>query len=380
MKYDKLKKLYLDFINEINPIGFEIKAQRTKLDQTLTSVCYKLMSPSYLCKVENNQASLKNIYVKEVCKRLYIEPDKIGFMNNSKDKIEEAMLAYLLDQKQVLEKLVNEGNGLLNYVYKLIKTLYYLSIDKISDAKDELKDIETCIKSINAHDLKYICAIYIAFDYKTSRLDLAYEGVMAITYMEPSRLLELFANYFGLKIYLIWNNPKLSSFMEYFKFNPYARSFSYIFAKVNYYYELSCIKRNKDYEIDKLSLVDYPELLRNLNIFKNFMNHKMTIKPSNKTPLFLRILYDYGIGKNIKEEIKELDGYILDVDYSKLYLEYLIEPEETKLDFLISRAIPYVKNTRSDFLKRYLMSQAVILAEKYKRYKLIYEIYLDLNL
>ena len=378
MNYEKTKKSYLDYVNEINPIGFELKAQREKNGLTLAAISYDIISTSYLCKAENNQAVLKGKYVKDICKRLSIDESKLLYINDSKEKIEKAILAYLLDDVSTLYDLVEEGNGLLNYVYRLIKILYYLKKDMLSDATVELKEIEGCINSINAYDLKYIVAVAIAYDFKTSRLDRAYTGVKALEEMEPTKLLDLFNHYLCFKIFLIWNNPKLAEILDFFKYNPYARSLSYLYAKIQYYYEFSCIKASKDYEIDLLPLSDYPEFVRNLRIFKDYRNKKFTHKPNFKTPIFLCLLYKQGIGADIKEDLAKLDGLILNIDYSKLYLEYLVLPEELKLDFLMQEAIPYVNNTKSDYLKRFFMEEAISLAEKYKRYKLVYQIYLSL--
>ena len=118
MNYSKIRNAYLKHINDNNPLGYEIKAQRLKRDLTLSVVCYHLIHTSYLSKAENNLARLKRDVVNDVCKRVEITEGQIIYIENSKNKIIDAFRYYLLDDIESLKKLNDEGEGLLNYIYK----------------------------------------------------------------------------------------------------------------------------------------------------------------------------------------------------------------------------------------------------------------------
>ena len=141
-----------------------------------------------------------------------------------------------------------------------------------------------------------------------------------------------------------------------------------------YYYELTCLKINKDYIINKYRFQFYPNYYRNLCIFKDFLNGKAKTIPSEKTPVFFKCLYNYNKKVDYSNILNDMDSLILDVDSSKLLLEYLLEEESLKLDFIFNKAIPVINTTKSSFLKNYFTKEVVKLSERTKRYKLIFDI------
>ena len=59
-------------------IGAEIRDRRISLSRTLVSLSYKICSVSYLCKIENNKILPNKLFIRELCKRLDLEDDKIN--------------------------------------------------------------------------------------------------------------------------------------------------------------------------------------------------------------------------------------------------------------------------------------------------------------
>ena len=375
MNYNVIKKSYIRFINDNNPLGYEIKAQRLKRDLTLSVVSYHLIHTSYLSKAENNQAKLRKEVINDVCKRIEITENQIMYIENSKSKIIEAFIYYLEDDIDRLKKLAEEGEGLLNYIYKTIKVIYSLSVGDIFCAKELIDELNSCIKSIPVFELKYICATGVLFDFVTGRFADTINGLNTLDEMDLNFILITFNKYIRCKILFIKNDSSFYDLLNYFKYNDSIREISGLYEKVMYYYELSCLKNNKDYIVNKFKFQFYPNYYRNLCIFKEFLNGKVKTLPTDKTPLFFKCLYEYNKGLDYSNTLNEMNSFILDVDSSKLLLDYLNEDFELKLDFIFDKAVPVIKSTGSAFLKRYFTREVAQLSERTKRYKLIFKIY-----
>ena len=151
--------------DKYNIVGVEIKSRRKKQSITLEALSNDVCSQSYLCKMEMNKIEPNREFLREICSRLEITGDKLDNLLMLKDIIIGVIKALILDDNDFINSAYEEGNGLENYRFSIIRLAYYLANKKIGQAEIVYDELRCVISSMPEFDLAMFSALSALLSY-----------------------------------------------------------------------------------------------------------------------------------------------------------------------------------------------------------------------
>ena len=362
-------------------IGAEIKRHRLALSLTLQSVSSTGCSPSYICKIERNQVKPSSKYLKEICKKVNISEDKIDYLLNSKDILIEAVkLHYFKDinkEKEYYEKL----EGLDNYRTEIIRLIFSLTNNNLSEASKSISKIWRLISSLNDLDLmifagfygiyKYLVHDYVeGADYLKLALDFNYD----IKYFRPLILETLFkitakiGSRNTYKYYrLILEEKKL-----------YGENLN--LDNIHYNLCLYYLAQNDEVEFlnTKIKIANKFYLV-NLDVLYNLIYDKKQLNNIDLSKLNDFVRLAYLLKKQIDFNIEEIDKTTLNSE-SKILLKYLYYKKhdlDEAYNYLIDVAYSQAINKDLYIYAKYYLNEIAFDIARPAKYKNFYKMYLE---
>ena len=377
-----------DTLNEnYRIIGSEIKAKRLALAKTLQAVSSDICSVSYLCKIEQNKIVPNRLFLREICKKLQMQNSKIDALMSLKESIVICIKALLNKDYETIKNKYLEGKSLINYRYKIIELIYYISIADYASANKKIDILSKLCKNMEQTDLiifsmlSGILSFYNQDFYNSTKcLDYAirFSHSSSVEVIALSMKFMLFSNiqlndqtaiftyyklinllfqngyldllddvYFAMSIYLLFNNNLLE------------------------YKKIFVLIKNESY---KRSLYLLSKLIFNkfLRIKREWIN--------NVIPM----LYYLGLIKidinEAKKEVLKLKPNSFNEFFNPLYLQYLLlEDDEERLIFINNVALPTLEMNRSKILSDFILNEMASICKRASKYKNFTELFLKLK-
>ena len=386
-----LKKLIEEIIKRSNGkhffnnyAGIEIKLKRNLKEMTLAEVAEDICSISYLCKIEQNQIKPNLICLNDICKKLDIKDDALEALLRMDTLLENMVLAYYLKDKQKLEKIYNDGKGLENYRYKIIKFIYYISIFDYENADLLTMDIISLVSVLNDYDLLAFSVFYdILYFNALNPKDIYYELNIIEKLIHDDNALKFIIDELRLKALYKMNSPLVIKKGDEL-INKYLNSARFDLIDDVRYLESLFYLFNSDflgYEKTK-KLIKTKSLIKNLDLYNKVLNsEKIYIKDLKDTTDFA---YCVGLAKidgaKALELFNQKNFYNMSVEYDDTLIEYLtLEDIQSKYNFISFIVLPYIKASKNKMIGKYYEKELLKITKETNKYKLFYEFFMEMN-
>lgn len=373
--------IYADFIQRkrrveyyYSIVGLEIKDRRLKVSKTLESLAHNICSTSYMSKIENGKIRPNRVVMREICRKLNIDEEKIDYLLAITQKLKRVVLAFAHGEHDVVSKIYQEGLGFINYRFKIIELIYLIDNKKYGEASSLCDEIGKLIANMNEYDftvysifygiLCYYTENYIEgktifekmnFDFKDEGLNILkfkYEFYCSFKLNDRNTLLlyrnlrdylvdigcftELEENNYIIGIYLLRNN----CLCEYI---PIYKSI-----------------RNSTYK-------------KNLSLYsKLLLNKNMKIKSQwyeGTSPYFynLAMIRNNNFDKLLNLSHKDSIGII---EYNYLIINYLMIPSSTeRYNYILYACKEELKKTHEMYLFKFFLDELSKMSIELSRYK-----------
>lgn len=367
-------------------IGAEIRDRRISLSRTLVSLSYKICSVSYLCKIENNKILPNKIFVRELCKRLDLEDEKISELLHLNKTLNDIVKFYFLDDYIEIEAAYKRGLGLLNYRYKIIEMIYYISKKDYYTADKLASSLFKMSSTMTDNDLHIFSLFYGILEFYNQSFKNSLSILNTIDVLKPkSKYIILLKNRFIFNSYICLNDLNTMFFYKEAIQALLENGLYDDLDRINYLFCIYLIRNNILSELKKV----YPRVKnyvykRSLSLYiKLKMNPNIKIKDKwlkNVKPYFYYLALLKTNFNNAKKEIELLNDLSFDVDFNVFILKYLIitDPKE-KFNYIENVAIPTIEKTKDEYAKIFFLNELHNLAvwlSKYKSFASAYEILL----
>lgn len=364
-------------------IGAEIRDRRISLSRTLVSLSYKICSVSYLCKIENNKILPNKLYVRELCKRLDLEDDKINELLHLNITLGNMVKYYFENDYLEIENAYKRGLGLLNYRFKIIEMIYYISkkdyyiADKLSISLFKMSSTMT------DNDLQIFSLFYAILHFYNQDFEGCVEILNSLDVLKPrTKYITLLKYKYIFNSYICLNDLNVMFFYKeiqaLFIENGLYDELDYL----NYLFAIYLVKNNVLNELKKIyhRIKNYV-YKRSISLYiKLKLNPYIKLKEKwlkNVNPYF----YYLGLLKTNYNEactkIEELNDLSFSVDFNILILRYLaISDAKDKYTYIINVAIPTLEKTKDSYSKKYFLDELCSLTiwlSKYKNFASAYD-------
>lgn len=359
-----------------NLIGTELKQRRLKQSKTLSSVADDLCSVSYLSKVENNKITPNKFYLKELCSRLNFTQEKMETLFNLKEIMNQAVIAFINNDKDKLRKIDKEGKDITTCRYKIIQFISHIIHKEFDKARKISYEILRLISSVSDYDIKAYAVFESIFSFYTQEIDDALETLEFIEKVELPVELKLLVLKYKYYAYISINSPlAVFEYDNIIQFLVKIGNLDYI-DEMHYLMCLYLVQNNEIKKYSKiLCLIKNDKYKKTLYLLSKFIfSPNIEIKLEwleGVTPFF----YYLGLIKinksNIIPEIEMLNDLSFDVDFNSLYLKYLVlDNELEKYKFISNIAIPTIRRYNAGYAKDFFLNELSLICNKFTKYKL----------
>lgn len=363
-------------------IGAELRDRRISLSRTLVSLSYKICSVSYLCKIENNKISPNRLYIRELCKRLDLEDDKVDELLRLTQTVLDVVKFFYDGNDALILDAYNRGKGLLNYRYKIVEMVYHISKKDLYTANCISDSLLKMASTMTDNDLQVFSLLYGILEFYNQNFTSSIEILRSIDVLKPrTKYITLLKEKYMLYCYLCLNDQHIMFMYNKVLNNLLANGLYEKIDELNYLFSLYLIRNNLLNDYKKIYLtINNIIYKRSLSLYTKLkLNPKIKIKDKwlkNVKPYF----YYLGLIKKdyskAKEEIEKLNDLSFDVDFNVIILKYLIisDPKE-KLNFILDVAIPSLEKTKDGVAKKIFLDELYDLSMWFSKYKSFTESY-----
>ncbi len=156
-------------------IGLEIKNQRTKLQKTQEDVAGKIVSISYLCKIEKNSINPNIKSLSRICENVDITRDKLQLIIDLRESVKTTINALYWEKGQLIEKIYKETEFMDNFRARIIKMAYYIYIKDYHMVRETIKFLDGLIGTMTDTDFGYYGLLKSLYEIKTFNYSTAGE-------------------------------------------------------------------------------------------------------------------------------------------------------------------------------------------------------------
>ena len=187
--------------HEYKDIGTFIKKRRKELNITQDAVCSGICSISYLSKIENNQISPNEFFIKEIMHKLQVDDDITNTFLHDEQYLHSLIEAYFYNDEETFSVAYKEisaiQNGTVHYLGEFIYSLYthsnnaYILLNRLENMIMNMNDFElktyllfSGIYHINNLNFKPALEVLLLIEeihYKDDFLDALYHNYLYIT-------------------------------------------------------------------------------------------------------------------------------------------------------------------------------------------------------
>lgn len=368
-------------------IGSEIKSKRLNLAKTLQAVSGNVCSVSYLCKIENNKIIPNRMYLREICKRLDMQNSKIDALLVLKESINKCVKAFFNNDLEAIEECFLNGKSLINYRYKLIELIYYLSIKNYNLANKKVEALMKLCNTMTESDLVVFSAFYGILAFYNQEFE---DAVVSLEYAIK------FSTNVNIDVYVL---AMKYEFFAYMNLDDSSVIFSYnklidalvingFLDKLDEIHFMMAI-----YLLRAKSLIEYKRVFKLVKkesyrkslylLAKLILNPYLRIKISwieNVEPFF----YYLGLIKTdfelAKKEIFKLKLTSFSEHFNPIYLQYLVlETDEERLCYINNVILPIIDKTKCTTLSKFIVNEVSKISKRNSKYKMFLEFFRKLN-
>lgn len=364
-------------------IGSEIKSKRLTLAKTLQAVSGDVCSISYLCKIENNKIIPNRIYLREICKRLDMQNSKIDALMELKESINKCVKAYLEKDFKVIESCFLNGKTLINYRYRIIEFIYYISIGDYNTANKKVEPLIKLCSNMTESDLVIFSMFYGILSFYNQEFD---DAIASLDYAIR------FSNSTSLDVTILSLRYKLCSYIELDNSSAifiYNNLTNILFQnghldkldEIHYMMGIYLLKNHNLYEYKRIfKLVKKSSYRRSLCLMaKLVLNPFLKIKRSwieNVEPFF----YYLGLIKidleEAKREIFKLKPTSFKECFNTIYLQYLtLDTDEEKLYYIENVILPIIDKSKGTSLENFIIVELCKISKRINKYKMFLEMF-----
>ncbi len=369
-----------------NVVGIEIKDRRLNLSTTLQSLSSDICSPSYLCKIENNKIAPNKIFLKEICKRLELKPEKVNTLLKLKITLEDVVKAFLLGNVDYIEEAYYSGLGLKNYRYRIIEFIYFIIKKDLYSANNTYSELIRLVSSMMDSDLIVFAIFSGILSFYNQEFEEALDNFNALSLTRGISTEEmLLCQKYKLYIEFILNNP--CCLLEYKKLIWAYASEGHTegLDEAHYIIGLYLLRQRQFMEYKNIyRIIHKKEYKRSLSLLvKIIFNPNIKIKKEwleNIRPFYYYLGLIYSDYDTAVEKISQMNDLSFSYDFNLLYLQYLLLKEDKdKYIFITQNAIPTIERTKDGYAKEFFLEQLCILCGKMARYKVFQQTYKQLK-
>lgn len=363
-------------------IGAEIRDRRISLSRTLVSLSYKICSVSYLCKIENNKILPNKLFIRELCKRLDLEDVKINELLRLNLTLDDMVKNYFEKDYAEIEKAYQRGVGLLNYRYKIVEMIYYISKKDYYNAGRLAESLLKMSSTMTDNDLQIFSLFYAILHFYNQDFKGCVEILNSLDILKPrSKYITLIKYNYIYYSYICLNDLNVMFFYKEIQALLMENGLYEDLDYINYLFAFYLIKNNALNELKRV----YPRIRnyvykRSLSLYiKLKLNPYLKIKDKwlkNVNPYF----YYLGLLKTSYNEacikIEELNDLSFSVDFNILILRYLaISDPKDKYTYIFNVAIPTLEKTQDGYAKKFFLNELYSLTIWLSKYKNFAEAY-----
>lgn len=344
-------------------IGVEIKARRISLSQTLEALSDNVCSLSYLCKIEKNKIEPNRAFLREICKRLELSEEKVDYLFKLKEILISVVHAYIIGDINFIKKRYEEGKGLENYRFNIIKLIYCLAKKDIEGADIVNIKLTPLYSTMSDFDITIYALFSAILSFYKGEFSNALDDIEYLPEFMLLNDVEVLRDELVFKIHYVMNIPDTPSYYEIVKNKYYEYSYyNYLdYAK----YLISCyyIKNNceKSYEFIINTINDEKiksSLVGVKSFFDNNVSHLIGIDDKLLND-FAKTLKYICIDNNKAISIIENNecSYFRE-DYDFIILRYLtcLSLKE-KVDYIFKNGLPLAIGYEDEYLKKYFINE-----------------------
>ncbi len=362
-------------------VGTEIKDRRLTLSRTLSAISNNICSISYLCKIENNKIIPNKFYLKEICKKLHMQEDKVDALMGLKLTLDDVVKAYLRKDPLFIENAFIKGMGLINYRYKIIEFIYFISIKSLYKANIKANELMRLVSTMLDRDLVIFALFFGVLSFYNQDFLDAIENLNALDKMKIHSEVQLIQIKYKFYSYYMLNSPCClfiyNDLVQCLFTNGYLNEID----EIRYIMGLYLLRGKYFLEYKKVF-----RLIRSISYRNSLcLLAKIMISPylrikeewiKNVEPYF----YYLGLIRIHPEqaaiEIQKLNDLSFKIDFNLLYLQYYLLPNEVeKYSFICDIALPSIEKTQDGYAKDYFLNELAKLSLIVNKYKFFVEAY-----
>lgn len=373
--------------NTFNVVGTEIRDRRLSLSRTQSALSSELCSISYFSKIENNKLIPKTYYLKEICKRLDLKDEKIDILLNLDISLQKTVKFFLFGEEDEIFKIKQEGEGLINYRYRIIELIYSILRKDYHSANKNSSTLLKIISTMTDEDLIIFSLFYGILLFYNQEFDYALESLESLDrYYFLSSSIKILQSQYKTYLSLILNKPKFlidyQSTIQILVENGYYEKID----EMNYLYALFMFQNGDIFEYSKTLRRIKTQTYRRTLIVLAKLKYGKKLKWKETwlegiRPFFYYVALLHVRKVEAKHEIEKLNDASFDYDFNLLYLEYLIlESNESKYNYIKTICIPTIRKTNGGYSKVFFLKEMALLTKDNGKYKAFNDMYTELNL
>ena len=355
-----------------NVVGTEIRTARISNERTLVDVSSDICSPSYLYKIESNQIVPNKVFVSELFEKLGVDSKKIDAIYDSIDVVEDCIRGFFLNDYDLVKSYNNKLEGLKNYRVCLLNFIQSIYQKNFSKAFDEHKKLTKALKSMRDYDLMVFGVFSGIFHYYSGYYDAAKEDLLSVSYFKPEGYLALLIDLYLFYLDLILS--KIDAVISYEKFyNKALKVGAYNrIEEASYYLGIMLAKYQAKRGFDDiLKRINKKKYLNSLKFLYTFYGGNFQASTDEKDVSdFVKALSNTK--KNKKYVLQSLDEHqgLVELDYDYYFLEYLMQEDDAKVDYISETITPVIEVNRDLFLVLFFtkeLAKSSLASGKYKQ-------------
>lgn len=338
-------------------VGVEIRNRRISMSKTLSSLANETCSLSYVCKIEKNAIVPNKTYLKEICEKVEISPEKLESIMDLKTILFKTIDAFYYSDNEKIAAIKSEILSLENYRAMIIMFIIHIYEKNYNVAARIVRNIERLIKEISDFDLiTYVTFIGILNYYREKFFEASDDIKSAIDSNLGNETLKLLQQEYLFKIAYATNSQNTYEYYRKLCYTSYDLGNLAKYQEINYLYGIYCL-RNNNYKnftqtYNSISDVKYK---KNLEILENIvLKHENRIEEIEKASFEYMLLYFKKTDENKfidlvmhSSEMENLSP--TEMVYIK-YLESSIVGGEIEFSFLNDVALPSAIDKMNGFL------------------------------
>ena len=345
-----------------NIIGVEIKSRRKKQAITLEALSNDVCSQSYLCKIETNKIAPNREFLREICERLELTGEKLDNLFMLKDIILGVVKALIKNDIEFINEAYEDGEGLENYRFSIVKLAYYLANKKIGQAEAVYEELQEVTRSMPDFDLGVFAVLSSLLSYYKADFMETIDVLSVIDESDVPREISMLKNMIDFKTRIAINSHEAPYYYEKVKRDLYDYGY-YNQYEENLYLIGLYFARNKCESAfnETMSRMNNSINITSLKCIKDFYDDDITtlIEANNSMLNEFTKTMKFVIARQYdnKNEI-DADCDFYRVDYNSLLLQYLLcEDYKEKVDFIFKNGIPMATMSNNNFMKNYFINE-----------------------